>query len=116
MRAGMLEWQEPSEENVHVEVSVRDAADNRFIPGLDVSVRLLGDAGEEVAAGTLPMLWHPWLYHYGSKFTIPGDGTYSVTVEVAAPTFGRHDQENGERYTDDVIVEFAGVAVETGKG
>jgi hypothetical protein len=33
---GELVWHEPEEENLHLEVSVRDAADGRFIPELTI--------------------------------------------------------------------------------
>lgn len=29
---GEVQWREPGEENLHVEVAVRDAADGRFVP------------------------------------------------------------------------------------
>jgi hypothetical protein len=62
MRGGDLEWTEPEDTNIHVEISVRDGADNRFVPGLDVEVELVAhDTGEPVFKGILPMLWHPWL-------------------------------------------------------
>lgn len=112
---GSLTWKEPGAENAHVEVSVRDAADNRFLPGLDVRVEVFDDQGSKVAGATLPYLWHPWLYHYGSNVELPGAGTYSISVDVAVPTFARHDKENGHRFTSDVHVEFAGVEIETGK-
>ena len=36
---GELVWRNPQDENVHVEVSVRDAADGRFVPGVRVLPR-----------------------------------------------------------------------------
>ena len=36
LEAGELVWHNPTDENVHVEVVVRDGADGRFIPGLTV--------------------------------------------------------------------------------
>ena len=40
---GALQWVEPGDQNVHIEVSARDATDNRFIPGLKVHVRVLDE-------------------------------------------------------------------------
>src|SRR4051812_28947355 len=34
LRDGALQWVEPTTENCHLEISVCDAADGRFIPGL----------------------------------------------------------------------------------
>ena len=112
---GELVWQEPEDENLHVEVVVRDAADGRFVPGLDVSVTLVDADGNEVGTHTQPMLWHPMLYHYGRNWVVPGDGTYTVKVHVDPATFMRHDEINGRRYAEPVDVEFTGVQVETGQ-
>jgi uncharacterized protein involved in high-affinity Fe2+ transport len=112
---GELVWHEPGDRNVHLEISVRDGADHRFVPGLDVELTVLTADGDEVGTEKLPFLWHPWLYHYGRNWKLPGDGEYTLRVRIAAPDFGRYDQENGKRYADDVEVEFEGVEIETGQ-
>lgn len=109
---GELRWTEPENENCHVEVSVRDAADNRFIPGLTVHVRLVDENGEEVGRHRQPFLWHPWLYHYGLNWRIPAPGAYTLRVRIEPPTFMRHDRENGRRFAEEVLVEFDGVDLE----
>ena len=109
--AGKLVWQEPTEENAHVEVAVRDAADGRFIPALDVTVTLTAPDGSTVGTHQQPFIWHPWLDHYGRNWTVPGPGDYGVHVRIAAPTFMRHDHENGNRYAEDIEVDFT-VSVE----
>jgi hypothetical protein len=103
---GNLVWKNPTDENAHVEVAVRDAADGRFIPGLTVHVTLTGPDGEEIGTHEQPMLWHPWLYHYGRNWVVPGEGEYRVKVQIEAPMFMRHDHENGRRYAEPVEVEF----------
>jgi uncharacterized protein involved in high-affinity Fe2+ transport len=108
-----LVWQEP-DGNIHLEISVRDAGDDRFVPGLTVFLTLLDEDGNEVGTEEMPFLWHPWLYHYGKNWTIPGDGTYTLKVRIEAPSFMRHDEKNGKRYPDEVVVEFADVQLETG--
>lgn len=50
--------------------------------------------------------WHPWIYHYGRNWAVPGKGDYKVHVRVEAPTFPRHDHENGRRYTEPVEADF----------
>ena len=112
---GELRWQEPEDENLHVEIAVRDAADGRFVPCLDVTVTLLTADGEEVGTHQQPMLWHPMLYHYGLNWVVPGDGEYTLRVHVEPPSFMRHDEINGQRFAEPVDVEFPGVAVETGQ-
>lgn len=112
---GKLEWQEPSDENAHIEIAVRDGADGRFIPGLDVQVTLLDSDGEEIGTHTQPFLWHPWLYHYGRNWQVPGDGTYRLRVSIEPPRFMRHDEKNGKRYEKRETVEFDNVRIKTGQ-
>lgn len=112
---GELMWQEPDEENLHVEVVVRDAGDGRFVPGCTVTVTLVDRDGTEVGTHGQPLLWHPMIYHYGRNWVVPGDGAYTVRVHVAPPRFMRHDEVNGRRFTDEVTVEFPDVAVTTGQ-
>lgn len=112
---GELKWQEPEAENVHMEIAVRDAADGRFIPALEVRLTVLDEQGKEVGSHPQPFLWHPWLYHYGRNWKVPGDGKYTLRVRIEAPTFHRHDKKNGLRYREPVEVEFKNVRVETGQ-
>ncbi len=112
---GELVWENPIEENCHVEVCVRDRADGRFIPGLEVAVALIDANGAEVGRHLQPFLWHPWLYHYGRNWTVPHPGDYRLLVRIEPPTFMRHDRENGRRFAERVEVEFSGVSIETGQ-
>ncbi|MCO6187852.1 iron transporter [Rhizobium sp. L1K21] len=113
---GGLKWQEPDEENCHIEVSVSDAADHRFIPGLEIEVTLTAEDGAKIGPLTTPFLWHPGLYHYGANVKVPDAGKYDVTVNIAAPSFARHDETNGKRYAKPVEVVFEGVDIKTGQG
>jgi hypothetical protein len=110
-----LQWQKPGEANVHIEVAVADAADHRFVPHLDVTVTLTDEQGNEIGTERQPFVWHPWLYHYGRNWKVPGDGTYRMKVVIARPGFHRHDPVNGERYPDRVEVEFDHVKISTGQ-
>ena len=62
------------------------------------------------------LLWHPMIYHYGRNWTVPSDGEYTLRVHVDPPTFMRHDEVNGRRFTEPADVEFEGVKVERGQG
>lgn len=108
---GELVWQEPDKDNIHVEVSVRDAADGRFIPGLTIHARLVDSQGKDVGLHRQPYIWHPWLYHYGRNWHIARSGDYELEVRIEAPDFPRHDKKNGNRYADDVNVTFSGVKI-----
>lgn len=111
---GDLEWVEPDEDaNCHLEVIAASAADGRFVPGLDVTATLEGE-GETIGPIEIPFVWHPGLYHYGTNLSVPGDGTYDITVEIDPASFPRHDEKNGDRFGDSVVVEFADVDVATG--
>jgi len=110
-----LKWQNPNDFNAHIEISVRDAADNRFIPGLEIRLAVDDHQGKRVGEHKQPFLWHPWLYHYGRNWKLPGDGEYTFHVLIEAPTFMRHDHENGKRYGNDIVVDFTKVKVSTGR-
>jgi len=112
---GKLKWHEPEKENCHIEISVRDGSDNRFIPGLDVTVTVLDESGKQIGRNKQEFIWHPWLFHYGRNWRLPGDGRYTLRVEIAAPKFMRHDKKNGQRYAQDVEVVFEKVKVATGQ-
>lgn len=115
LEEGELTWQDPEDENLHIEISVRDAADNRFVPGLEVHVAVSSEEGDEIGDYELPFLWHPWLYHYGRNVEVPGNGNYRFEVTIEPPTFMRHDEKNGKRYAERVQVVFENVEVETGQ-
>lgn len=113
---GELQWQEPAEgENCHFEVAVLDATDRRFIPNLHVTLTVMDDAGKVIGSERMPFLWHPGLYHYGRNWSLPGDGRYTLRIDVEAPDFPRHDKTNGKRYAKPVQATFEGIDVKTGR-
>lgn len=112
--SGGLVWEEPSDENCHLEISVSDAADHRFIPALDIEATLVPERGEPVGPFAVPFLWHPGLYHYGANVRVPAAGKYEVRVRIAAPSFARHDRKNGKRFAGAVEARFADVEISTG--
>jgi uncharacterized protein involved in high-affinity Fe2+ transport len=103
------QWHEPGGANVHLAVVVRDAADGREVPGLAVSARLTSDG----RSMSLPYGWHTVLNRYGENVTLPS-GTFTLHVDVAPPSYWRHDPTNGDRFTDTVTAEFTNVAVDAG--
>ncbi|MEZ4867815.1 MAG: iron transporter [Caldilineaceae bacterium] len=112
---GRLVWQEPQDENAHIEIVVADGSDQRFVPGLTVYATLIDTQGKEIGTHEQPFLWHPWLYHYGRNWQVPGDGEYTLRVQIDAPDFSRHDKINGQRYAEPVTVEFTGVKIKAGQ-
>jgi len=114
LRDGELVWREPGEDDAHIEVAVRDAADGRFVPNLRVTVAVQEVDGLVVGTHEHPFLWHPWLYHYGRNWQIRHSGNYAVHIRIEAPQFARHDRKNGRRYTEPVDVRFE-VPIEPGR-
>ena len=114
MRNGKLQWTEKPDENCHIEVAVRSAADGRFIPGLNVTATLLDSNGDDLGTHQLPFLWHPWIYHYRRNWSVPSDGDYRLRVHVDPPAFPRHDRVNGKRFLDPVNLEFR-IRIKTGR-
>lgn len=113
-RAGTLTWQNPKDENVHLEIVVCDASDGRFIPAVQVTATLVTPSGEELGPYEQVLVWHPMLYHYARNWTVPEDGDYTLRVHIEPPTFMRHDEINGRRFTDAADAEFTGVKIERG--
>lgn len=101
--------------NAHLEVTVRDGADGRFIPYLDIQATLIDEQGREVGTKAIPFMWHPWLYHYGENWRVPGSGKYTLRVRIEPPRFRRHDEVNGARYAEPVTVEFKNVRIDVGE-
>lgn len=112
---GEFQWQEPEISNVHMEVCVRDAADGRFIPGLNVMATLIDEDGELIGEHQLPLLWHPYIYHYGRNWKIPKSGKYTVQVRFDPPKFSRHDKKNGKRFTQPGEATFKNMHLKTGR-
>lgn len=115
MRNGELEWVEPTEDNCHIEISVCDAADKRFIPHLAIRITLIAEDGVEIGPVDVPFVWHPGMYHYGRNLAVPEDGLYTLRVNVDPPTFSRHDEKKGDRYGEPIEVTFEDVLITTGK-
>ena len=112
---GELRWQDPGDENLHVEIAVMDASDGRFVPALTVHGTLVDPDGNEVGTHEHALLWHPMIYHYGRNWEVPADGVYTLKVRIEPPPFMRHDEINGKRFASEVEVEFSGVKVQRGQ-
>lgn len=112
---GDLEWKEPEDENAHIEIAIRDAADGRLIPGLKVEATVVDGDGKEIGPHEMPLLWHPYLYHYGRNWTLPADGRYTLRVRFDPPTLARHDKKNGRRFLKGAEVIFENVTIRRGQ-
>ena len=110
-----LQWRELFEENAYIKITVRDATDGRFVPGLTVRVTVTDKAGAIMGAHVPPFVWDPWLYHYGDNWIIPWDGDYDILVHIDVPEFPRRDRIYGKRYREPVEVCFCNVRIKTGQ-
>src|SRR5206468_2931804 len=55
---GRLLWREaPEEANAHLEIAVADAADGRFVPGLDITLTVLDGGDRALFTTPMPFLW-----------------------------------------------------------
>jgi hypothetical protein len=109
-----LVWREPGDQNLHVAVTVRDAGDGRFVPGLRVLVTVIDPLGRVLGTREQPLLWHPMIYHYGSNWQVGSNGPHSLCVEVEPPRFRRADLVNGGRLATPARVQFDAVKVDLG--
>lgn len=109
---GLLDWETPENYGMfHVEVIVQDRDDKRFVPYLDVHVRIYDKEGTLITESEAPFQWDPYTYHYGFDTNLPDDGQYYAEVTIKTPTFDRHHKNHGKRYTDDVTVRLDPVEV-----
>lgn len=114
---GGLQWSEPSPAaNCHLEVIVASAADRRFLPELAVCATLGDGEGNAVGTEAIPFVPHLAVYHDGKNLELAGDGRYTITVEVDPAGFPRHDEENGDRFSEPVEGRFEDVHIQPGRG
>jgi hypothetical protein len=112
---GSLRWETPRDgNNQHFEVIVRDRHDGRFLPQLEIHLRVLDGGRKQAAEMTVPFIWHPFVFHYGIDGQIPSEGDYTAQVTIPAPRFHRHDEVRGRRYQRDVTVQLGPVHLKPG--
>lgn len=104
-----------SEQNGHVEVAVLEARTGRFLPGLHVVGTLTEANGHSLGTQGIPFMWHPWLYHYGENWRVPGKGTYHLHVHAEAPPYRRYGRETGLALTSAIDTDFDDVTIRPGQ-
>jgi hypothetical protein len=109
---GEIDWEDPAQFGMfHVEVIVQDRDDKKFIPHLDVFVRIYDKNNELVTESSAPYIWHPYAYHYGFDTVLPDDGSYHAELVIKTPNFDRQHTAHGKRYTDEVAVRLSDVEI-----
>ena len=113
---GSLTWREPVEgETNHIEILPFEEETGLFVPGVNVTLTVLDEAGEEVESKPLSM-FRSEFYHYSNNFSLPESGTYTLRAEIdPSSAFLRHGSEDGEGrvLTEPATVEFEGVEIDT---
>jgi hypothetical protein len=99
-----------SEDTVHLMASVWHPETETYVTDASPTIRV-EKAGETVVDSNSPwaMLSQPMGYHFGDNVTLDGDGTYTVTVETAAPSARRTGSLSGvgERGTFEFEMEYS---------
>lgn len=93
VRDDKLQFTQPASHvgsRVHIDVSIRDATTGRFIPDLDVRATIVDSRNRNIGDYELPMMWHPWFYHYGRNVIVAASGRYGIRVRAAAPAVRRY--------------------------
>lgn len=105
-------WNQPGRNNARISIAVFDRDDLHMVQDLDVCVTVLDEHGNRVGENPHPFLYRPHHHQYGANWELPGDGKYTLRVQLDAPPYlyGR----NGKPYTTPVTVEFPNVEVCTG--
>ena len=111
-----VQWHVPDKQfNKHIEVTVQDRRDHRFIPGLEVEGRIQDKNSKELGEIHLPLLWHPFINHYGNNIGLPDDDDYLFAIVIKQPEFGRHDELNGKRFEGPVEVVLGPLHLQPGR-
>ena len=113
-----LAFREPAAgETNHIEILPFEAETGLLVPGAEITLSVLDEAGEVVESKPLEF-YRGEFYHYANNFSLPESGTYTLRAEIAPPTFLRHGTEDGEGrvLTEPVVVEFDNVEINTEEG
>ena len=93
----------------HIDVSIRDVATGRLIPGLNVRATLVNSRKREAGTFVLPFMWHPWMNHYGMNVVVPASGRYTIRVRADAPAFRRYGTGALKKFNRSVDVDVQNV-------
>ena len=114
---GELDWQDPEDENLHVEIAVCDALGRALRPlpeGHRHAHRPRRQRGRHARA---PDALAPDALPLRAQLEGPGRRRRTrCKVRVEPPTFMRHDDVNGCRFKEPVETTFENVKVERGQG
>lgn len=99
------EWVSPAHANAHLWLFVQDGADNRIVPPLDITAEISNANGTTILNTALPYAWMPLINGYGNNILLPADGSYNLKLNIHPPSYHRHDPYNGDRFTDETVLQ-----------
>ena len=109
---GEIGWVKPGKFGaMHAQIIIQDRDDKRFVPNLDVSVRIFDNEGTVISEEEAPFMWHPFVFHYGLETVLPDEGEYIIEVKINTPTFPRHTKNHGKRYQTTVTARLDPIKV-----
>jgi hypothetical protein len=109
---GELEWNKPGKFGaMHAQIIIQDRDDKRFVPNLEISVRIFDNEGTVITESDAPFMWHPYVFHYGLETVLPDEGEYIVEVKIQKPGFARHTKNHGKRYQSTVTARLDPIKV-----
>lgn len=115
VRGGGLRYMDPDSSAgpaAHIDVVVQEAASGRFVQDLQLRATILDSRRRETGSYTLPMMWHPWMNHYGLTVPVPASGRYSIRVRAAAPAFRRYGSGAAKQFNRALDVTVHGVRLQ----
>ncbi|HEY3345678.1 MAG TPA: hypothetical protein VGJ97_12160 [Anaerolineaceae bacterium] len=105
-------WNQPGRNNARISIAVFDRDDLHMVHDLTVCVTVIDEAGNLVGTNPHPFLYRPHHHQYGANWELPGDGRYTLRVQIEAPAF--LSASSGKPYASPVTVDFPNVEVCTG--
>jgi len=93
------------DQKYHFEVKPEDPKSKTRISYASVRITAVNNSGKKVALELHPM-WGSSGLHYAANGALPGDGIYTATVVVSAPTFARDAIKEKDRWMRPSKAEF----------
>ncbi|MFB6104128.1 MAG: iron transporter [Halobacteriaceae archaeon] len=94
-------------DDVHLMPVVWDADTGIVPPDVNPTIEATRDGRTVAAPAPWPMLSQPMGFHFGENVALEGDGSYTVTVSIGAPSIRRTNGLDGDRGPTTFDFEFA---------
>jgi hypothetical protein len=112
---GKLLVENPQKENAYIGIAVHHASNLRFVKELMVTVTLFGENGTVIGRHYHAYHQRPGLPHYGKNWILPGDGFYTIQVQIDALDLIWEGLMGGKFTSNIIELEFPHVMITTGQ-